>query len=250
MPAPLHPPTGGRSKNTKLKKTNKQNTKTRPSVRTAKVSANEPETDGGTDERAAEEEPPQAPPIVAVAPTEGVLLLTAIGNEQPAFRLTGKVLRDQGLAVDGLMSLGWTPEQIRHVVAGRPLPEKLTKTLGAVISSRIGAAAASSTPAAAPVIPRQAQDWHDHDPGPDEETFTAPAFGKHITPSRFYGCTDESDGIPCEKPCNPVTGLCPQHTDDRARPQSAPAPYEPAPLVFIGEPTEVERLVDLGGWSR
>ncbi|MET9690384.1 hypothetical protein ABZY81_18200 [Streptomyces sp. NPDC006514] len=181
-----------------------------------------------------------------MAPTEGVLLLTAIGDELPAYRLTGKVLRDQGLMVDGLLASGWTPEQIRGVVAGRPLPEKLTKTVGAVISSRILAAADSPPPSAAPTLPRQSQGWHDQDQALIEPTYTAPAFGEHITPSRFYGCIDESDGIPCEKPCDSTTGLCPQHTDDRARPGAEPAPYDPAPLIF-NEPTKAERLVDLGG---
>ncbi|MFD9621888.1 helix-turn-helix domain-containing protein [Streptomyces virginiae] len=228
--------------------TTTSNNTVRPSV-PAGGSAHE--TDGGTDDSAAEVKPRKAPPRAAVAPTEGVLLLTAIGNELPAFRLTGNTLRDQGRMVDGLLASGWTPEQIRDIVVGRPLPEKLTKTVGAVISSRIGAAADSPPPAAAPLLPRQAQGWHDHDQSPDEETYTAPAFGDHITPSRFYGCTDTSDGIPCEKPCDAMSGLRPQHTDDRARPQFDPAPYEPAPLMFFGEPTEAECLVDLGGgWSR
>ncbi|MFI9181277.1 hypothetical protein ACIGXG_03575 [Streptomyces goshikiensis] len=154
----------------------------RPSVRNAKVSTNEPETDGGTDERAASEEPRQPPPRVAVAPTEGVLLLTAIGNDLPAFRLTGKTLRDQGLMVDGLLASGWFPEQIRGVVAGRPLPEKIKTTVGGIISGRIGAAADSPPPSAAPLLPRQAQGWHDQGQAPDEETYTAPAFGEHIAP--------------------------------------------------------------------
>ncbi|MEU6755551.1 hypothetical protein [Streptomyces sp. NPDC046685] len=182
-----------------------------------------------------------------MTPTEGVLLLTAIGNELPAFRLTGKTLRDQGLMVDGLLASGWSPEQIRDVVAGRPLPEKLTKTVGAIVSSRIGAAADSPTPAAAPVLPRQSPGWHGTFEAPDEPTYTAPAFGEHITPSRFYGCIDESDGIPCEKPCDYRTGLCPQHADDRKRPTD-PAPYEPSPLVIFRARTEAELLIDLAPW--
>ncbi|MFG2984963.1 hypothetical protein ACGFYQ_27515 [Streptomyces sp. NPDC048258] len=258
------------TKNNSLKKTNKQNTKTRPSVRTAKGSANKPETEGPTSESAAEEKPPQAPTRVAVAPTEGVLLLTAIGSELPAFRLTGKTLRDQGLLVDGLLASGWSPEQIRDVVADRPLPEKLTKTVGAVISSRIGAAADSPAPSVAPLLPRQAKGWHDQDQAPDEETYTAPAFGEHIASPRFHEYTGDDRGIPCGKPCDPVTGLCREHSGERPCPVSGCPRWTPntgpcdtcgrelaeAEAAFqhcigapplINEPTEAERLVDLGG---
>ncbi|MGE7385590.1 hypothetical protein ACQKM2_08935 [Streptomyces sp. NPDC004126] len=139
FPSTDDPATGNRTtKKNNPKKTNQQKTKTRPSVRTARVPANDAETEGRTDESAAEEKPPQAPPRAAVAPTEGVLLLTAFGNELPAFRLTGKTLQDQGRMVDGLLASGWSPEQIRDVVAGRPLPEKITTSVGAIVSSRIG----------------------------------------------------------------------------------------------------------------
>ncbi|MEU4953430.1 helix-turn-helix domain-containing protein [Streptomyces lavendulae] len=245
----------------------------RPSVRTAKAAANEPKTDGRRDESAAEEKPRQAPPRVAVAPTEGVLLLTAIGNELPAFRLTGKVLRYQGLMVDGLLASGWSQEQIRGVVAGRPLPEKLTKTVGAVISNRIGAAAASPAPSAAPLLPRQSQGWHDQDQAPDEETYTAPAFGEHITPSRFYECIGDDRGIPCGKPCDPVTGLCREHSGERPCPASGCPRWTsnagicdpcvqtwedaetalrgaPGVQVIFGERTEAERLVNLSQDAR
>ncbi|MFD4243259.1 hypothetical protein ACFWP3_16910 [Streptomyces sp. NPDC058525] len=266
------PATGNRTtKNTNLKKTNKQKTKTRPSVRTTKVPANEPKTDGRTEE-SAEVKPPQAPPVVAVAPTEGVLLLTAIGNELPALRLTGKTLRDQGLMVDGLLASGWSPDQIRDVVAGRPLPEKITTSVAAIISGRIRDAAGSPAPVVAPLLPRQAQGWHDQDQAPDEETYTAPVFGEHIAAPRFYECTGDDRGIPCGKPCDPVTGLCREHSGERPCPvsgcsrwtsnagacdpcvqawQEAETALHGAPgvQVIFGEPTDTERLVDLGaGW--
>ncbi|MFE2305003.1 hypothetical protein [Streptomyces sp. NPDC059411] len=281
FPSTDDPAAGNRTtKNTKLKNTNKQKTKTRPSVRDAGNRTRDVATaqvDGGTDDPIPEKpKQPTAPkPVALVAPTEGVLLLTAIGNELPAFRLTGKTLRDQGLMADGLLASGWTPEQIRDVVAGRPLPEKLTKTVGAVISCRIGAAAASPAPSAAPSLPRQPQGWHDQDHASDEETFTAPAFGEHIPPPRFYGCTDMSDGIPCEKPCDPATGLCRAHCGERPCPISGCPRWTPndgpcdtcvrelaeaeaafqqcigAPPLIFNEPTEAERLVDLGGgWPR
>lgn len=259
---------GGRQ--VKDRKTNtKTDTKTvHPSVGKAEIPAGE-SMDGRTGESAAEEKPPEAPPRVAVAPTEGVLLLTAIGNELPAFLLTGKVLQDQGRNVDGLLASGWTSEQIRHVVAGRPLPEKIKTTVGGIISGRILAASDSPAPSAAPMLPWQSQGWHDQDPAPDEETYTAPAFGEHIAPARFYECTGDDRGIPCGKPCDPVTGLCREHSGERPCPVSgcrrwtsnagpcdtcvreladAEAAFQRcigAPPLIFNESTEAERLVDL-----
>ncbi|WP_159402298.1 hypothetical protein [Streptomyces sp. FR-008] len=92
----------------------------------------------------------------------GVELLQAIGGEQPKFLLTGKVLHDQGVKVAGMLAEGWTPRQIAHVVAGRPLPTPITTSVGAIISARLSEAlSAGQPPSAAPPIP--AQQGADHD---------------------------------------------------------------------------------------
>ncbi|KAF0794757.1 hypothetical protein P405_04120 [Streptomyces sp. FR-008] len=89
-------------------------------------------------------------------------LLQAIGGEQPKFLLTGKVLHDQGVKVAGMLAEGWTPRQIAHVVAGRPLPTPITTSVGAIISARLSEAlSAGQPPSAAPPIP--AQQGADHD---------------------------------------------------------------------------------------
>ena len=67
----------------------------------------------------------------------GVDLLVAIGAEKPEFLLTGKTLQDQGMAVAGMLLDGWTPEQLRQVIAGRPLPDEITTTVGAIVSGRL-----------------------------------------------------------------------------------------------------------------
>lgn len=76
----------------------------------------------------------------------GVDLLLAIGAEKPEFLLTGKTLQDQGMAVAGMLLSGWTPEQLRQVIAGRPLPDEITTTVGAIISVRIRQALSGPVP--------------------------------------------------------------------------------------------------------
>ena len=76
----------------------------------------------------------------------GVDLLLAIGAEQPEFLLTGQTLQDQGMAVAGMLVSGWTPEQLRQVIAGRPLPDQITTTVGAVVAGRLRKACAAPAP--------------------------------------------------------------------------------------------------------
>jgi hypothetical protein len=73
-------------------------------------------------------------------------LLVAIGAEKPEFLLTGKTLQDQGMAVAGMLLDGWTPEQLRQVIAGRPLPDEITTTVGAIVSGRIRQALSGPVP--------------------------------------------------------------------------------------------------------
>lgn len=76
----------------------------------------------------------------------GVDLLVAIGAEKPEFLLTGQTLQDQGMAVAGMLVSGWTPEQLRQVIAGRPLPDEITTTVGAIVSGRIRQALSGPVP--------------------------------------------------------------------------------------------------------
>lgn len=76
----------------------------------------------------------------------GVDLLLAIGAEKPEFLLTGKTLRDQGMVVAGMLLEGWTPEQLRQVIAGRNLPDEITTTVGSIVSSRLRQALAGPVP--------------------------------------------------------------------------------------------------------
>lgn len=119
-------------KKTNSKKTRDENTN-RPSVPNDSAAA----TDGGTDGA-------KVPSQISRNP--GVDLLLAIGNDQPEFLLTGKPLVDQGRAVAGMLLEGWTPEQLRQVIAGRPLPEQITTTVGGIVAGRLRQALAGPVP--------------------------------------------------------------------------------------------------------
>lgn len=87
----------------------------------------------------------------------GVDLLLAIGAERPELLLTGRTLRDQGVMLTGLLEAGWLVPLLRELVM-RPLPEPLRRTVGAVVSGRLKAAAAMPVPGSAvgAAVPRQA----------------------------------------------------------------------------------------------
>lgn len=93
--------------------------------------------DGGTDGSAVTRQ---------IGRNPGVDLLLAIGAEKPEFLLTGKTLRDQGMVVAGMLLEGWTPEQLRQVIAGRNLPDEITTTVGSIVSSRLRQALAGPVP--------------------------------------------------------------------------------------------------------
>ncbi|MFF1716255.1 hypothetical protein [Streptomyces sp. NPDC058268] len=126
------------TKNTSLKKTNKQKTTpVRPSVRNARARAlDAPPLEPGEQTRPAR-------------PSAGERLLRAIGARQPELLLTGQALSDQGRIVQGLLDEGWTPKQLRHVIADRPLPKPLHHTVGAIIAARLRAAQTTGPPDAA-----------------------------------------------------------------------------------------------------
>jgi hypothetical protein len=106
-------------------------------------SGSEGDRDGGTDGSAAPETNP------------GVALLLAIGAEKPEFLLTGKTLRDQGMAVAGMLVSGWTEEQLRHVIAGRRLPDEVKTTVGAIVAGRLRDALSAPAPLSVPKLPPQ-----------------------------------------------------------------------------------------------
>ncbi|MFF6896091.1 hypothetical protein ACFY8Z_36485 [Streptomyces microflavus] len=148
---------------------------------------------------------------VRVDASPGVDLLLAIGADHPELLLTGKTLRDQGLMATGLLEAGWPVPLLWEVIA-RPLPEPLRKTVGAVISGRLKAAASMPVPgsaAGAAVVPHQAPgpdraalgEGHRWDDGP---TPTPPAWSElEQQHDQIRRGTDRNPG------CEADDGLCP-----------------------------------------
>ncbi|MFC8373055.1 hypothetical protein ACFUIT_34705 [Streptomyces sp. NPDC057239] len=135
-PTSVHRP----SKNTMSKKTNKQNTRPlRPCAHDAAT-----RTSAGTDQ-------PHPPTASAPAPLAdemhpGIRLLLEIGASRPELLLTGKALTDQGRVVTVMLEAGWSAEQLRHVITGRPLPHPVRTSVGAIIAARLRAAQAYPPP--------------------------------------------------------------------------------------------------------
>ncbi|MEV0521810.1 hypothetical protein AB0I66_00135 [Streptomyces sp. NPDC050439] len=150
-----HPTLGDRpTKNTSLKKTIQQNTNSvRPSVRNAHARG-----PAGAAPSQRSEQPQgrqQVPPAgKGGRPSAGERLLKAIGARQPELLLTGQALTDQGRVVQGLLETGWTPQQLRQVIAARPLPKPLRHTVGAIIAARLRSIQDTTPPdhAAAPPL--------------------------------------------------------------------------------------------------
>ncbi|MGW1527924.1 hypothetical protein [Streptomyces sp. NPDC002159] len=129
------------TKNTNRKKTNKQNT--RP-LRPCRDASGAP---GRTDRPGTITSPPTGPAADEMHP--GIRLLLDVGAARPELLLTGQPLTDQGRVVTVMLEAGWSPEQLRHVIASRPLPNPVRTTVGAIIAARLRAAQAYPPPAAA-----------------------------------------------------------------------------------------------------
>lgn len=170
-------------KKTSTKKTTEENTN-RPSVQEEAASE---ETDGGTDGSAVPHQ---------IGRNPGVDLLMAIGAQQPKFLLTGKTLQDQGRAVAGMLDVGWTREQLRQVIAGRPLPDQITTTVGAIISGRIKQALSSPAPGSG--TPFRADK-----PTPTPSPWSADT----VAPWKHVGECEGMNGM-CGRPTEPDSKLC------------------------------------------
>ena len=158
------------------------------------------ETDGGTDGSGSQmDEKTVKAEQVAVSP--GVELLLAIGAEQPEFLLSGKTLQDQGLLVTGMLDAGWTREQLRHIVAGRPLPEKIHTTVGGLISKRLRDAVAGPPPGSVRRLPEPplAPSWlrGDDRPTPTPDSWESQQ-SMYLLDSRAGECV--GDGGMCGRP--------------------------------------------------
>jgi hypothetical protein len=153
------------------------------------------EVEGGTDG------------IAAPVRSPGIDLLRAISAEKPEFLLTGKTLTDQGLMVTAMLLEGWTEQQLRQVVAGRPLPTEVKASVGAIISSRLRDAVAGPPPSSVAKLPGQ---YSGSQSGRSEgETWTPDAWADQQTREGQWAEMECSgrDGL-CGRPVAPGVSLC------------------------------------------
>lgn len=156
----------------------------RPSVQEESAAQ---QTEGGTDGSAVPHQ---------IGRNPGVDLLVAIGAQQPEFLLTGQTLQDQGRAVAGMLLDGWTREQLRQVIAGRPLPEQITATVGAIVSGRLKQALSGPAPGSVSSF------------GVDKPTPTPDAWTVDtIAPRKRVGECEGNHGL-CGRPTEPDSTLC------------------------------------------
>lgn len=145
------------------------------------------ERDGGTDGSAVPHQ---------VGRNPGVDLLMAIGAQQPEFLLTGKTLQDQGRTVAGMLLEGWTREQLRQVIAGRPLPDQIATTVGAIVSARL-------TQALSGPAPGSVSSFRVDKPTPTPDLWTADT----VAPRKRSGECEGNDGL-CGRPTDDGSRLC------------------------------------------
>ncbi|WP_062214666.1 helix-turn-helix domain-containing protein [Streptomyces sp. NBRC 109706] len=171
-----------------------------------------------------------ARPVPSGAPagrrSPGVELLLAIGQERPEYLLTGRTLSDQGLMVTGMLDAGWSPELVRQIVAGRPLPPagEIRASVGAIVAARLRDAVSSGPPPPPGQHPFGAGSLNGNDHGHsldhgagssgrpgspgrpwDTPTPTAPTYGQHLT--RVMSECEGQDGA-CGRPVRPGYDLC------------------------------------------
>ncbi|OIJ88175.1 hypothetical protein BIV25_37375 [Streptomyces sp. MUSC 14] len=211
------------TKNTKRKKTNKQNTSPlRPCLSEATRASGR--TDGP--------DTPKPQPAVPAVPTAdemhpGIQLLLEIGAARPELLLTGQALTHQGRVVTVMLEVGWSSEQLRHVIAGRPLPTPVRTSVGAIIAARLRAAQAYPPPATA-AGPHDAPSHREPFEPPARQPSAAPA-ARTVSDALTYRALVECSGCGCpgtapgEDLCPaclgwPLCRTCPGPTRKRAHP--------------------------------
>ncbi len=232
------------AKKTKRKKTNKQKTAPlRPCARAAssRGSSGTGQPDAAAPPAvslpAAPDAPRAAPPVPAADEMHpGIRLLLEIGAARPELLLTGKTLTDRGRVATVMPESGWTSAQLRHVIAGRPLPTPVRTSVGAIIAARLRAAQAYPPPATltSPHHPGYPLDDVLDDEPPAHQSIqwpsTAPA-ARTVAEALTYRALVECAGcgVPATAPGEdlcpacldwPQCSTCPGPTPRRAHPRS------------------------------
>ncbi|MER6785713.1 hypothetical protein ABT330_13935 [Streptomyces sp. NPDC000658] len=210
------------SKNTISKKTNKQ--KTRP----LRPCGEAPSAPGRTDQPRPLTSLPAAP--AADEMHTGIRLLLDLTAARPELLLTGQALTDQGRVVTVMLESGWNAEQLRHVIADRPLPHPVHTTVGAIIAARLRAAQAYPPPATLHRPGCRGDVVRDESPArPPHEGPSAASAARTVSEALTYRALTECAGcgVPATAPgedlCTaclgwPLCRTCPGPTLRRARP--------------------------------
>ncbi|MGW4560988.1 hypothetical protein ACWEN3_00845 [Streptomyces sp. NPDC004561] len=200
-PTSVHRPT----KNTNRKKTNKQNTRhLRPCGRSEAMRA-PGQTDGP--------DTPKLSPTVPAADEmhPGIQLLLELGAARPELLLTGQTLTDQGRVVTVMLEAGWSREQLRHVIADRPLPKPVRTSVGAIIAARLRAAQAYPPPATTTAGGQEEPFFQEPFVLPARRSSAAPA-ARTVSEALTYRALVECAG--CGRPGTaPGEDLCPACLD-------------------------------------
>ncbi|GGX99852.1 hypothetical protein [Streptomyces fructofermentans] len=208
------------TKNTIVQKTTQQNT----SPLRPRGDNDVAHTPGGTDRPRTAAPPAAFPAADELHP--GIRLLLDIGAHHPELLLTGKALTDQGRVATVMMDGGWSPQQLRHIITGRPLPHPVRTSVAAIIAARLRAAQAYPPPALA-VHQHDLPPW-DAPAAPERASATAAA-ARTVTEALTYRALVECAGCghpataPGEDLCPACLGwppcrICPGPTPRRAHP--------------------------------
>ncbi|MFJ3310879.1 hypothetical protein ACIPSA_49695 [Streptomyces sp. NPDC086549] len=206
------------TKNTIVKKTNKQKTNPlRPCDH-----GDAARTHGRTAPSPATASPP------ADEMHAGIQLLLEIGASRPELLLTGPALTDQGRVATVMMDSGWSTDQLRHVITGRPLPNPVRTSVGAIIAARLRAAQAYPSPATA-AAPRDATSLDQPFAAATAERSSTGAASRIVSEALTYRALVECAGcgVPATAPGEdlcpaclgwPLCRTCPGPTRKRAHP--------------------------------
>lgn len=140
--------------------------------------------------------------VPPVDPTPGATVLRAIAAEAPEWTIDhADSLRDQGRTVTGMLESGFTPQEVRHALLARPLPQPVKTTVAGVISGRLKGLIAIGPAAAVQPIPAQATGENRHTQ--EDETYVPPSVAE-----RRAQLEAEAAGLGLHRTCAGRDGLC------------------------------------------
>ncbi|MFC8462091.1 hypothetical protein ACFUJ0_35605, partial [Streptomyces sp. NPDC057242] len=175
------------------------------------AAAEEPTAAGTVLESRSGEEDTRSGPVSVVRPvdlTPGVEVLRAIAAEAPQWTVTNALsLRDQGRTVTGMLATGFTPQEVRHAILSRPLPQPLRTSVAGVISGRLRhliAIGPASDITPIPLQPAGTQGLAPWETRDQDETPTPASWAQ-----RRAQMDAEDAGHGRYRPCAGEEGLCP-----------------------------------------